>query len=72
MGKTVAKARGAANQSMTQEFTIGPGGTPLVPMDQTQAVLPFASDYGLLSRGPTWLSPTALPSGGTTAATTVS
>ena len=56
---TVAKARGSANQFVTREFTIGPGGITLVPMDQAQAlpVLPFQSYYGLLSRAPTRLSP---------------
>src|SRR5919108_451982 len=60
---TVAKARGSANQFVTREFTIGPGGITLVPMDQAQAVpvLPFSSYYGLLSRAPTRLSPSVLP-----------
>jgi circadian clock protein KaiC len=62
---TVAKARGSANQFVTREFTIGPGGIALVPMDQAQAlpVLPFQSYYGLLSRAPTRHSPTVLPNG---------
>jgi circadian clock protein KaiC len=62
---TVAKARGSANQFVTREFTIGPGGISLVPVDQAQAlpVLPFSSYYGLLSRAPTRLSPTVLPNG---------
>ena len=61
---TVAKARGSANQFVTREFTIGPGGITLVPEDAAQAlpILPFASYYGLLSRAPTRLSP-ALPRG---------
>ena len=68
---TVAKARGSANQFVTREFTIGPGGITLVPVDEAQAlpVLPFPSYYGLLSRAPTRLSPTVLP-GGTHAAAT--
>jgi circadian clock protein KaiC len=68
---TVAKARGSANQFVTREFTIGPGGITLVPVDQALAlpVLPFASYYGLLSRAPTRLSPTVLPNGTTAAAT---
>jgi circadian clock protein KaiC len=68
---TVAKARGSANQFVTREFTIGPGGIALVPVDQAQAlpVLPFASYYGLLSRAPTRLSPSVLPNGTNTAAT---
>jgi circadian clock protein KaiC len=68
---TVAKARGSANRFVTREFTIGPGGIALVPVDQTQAlpVLPFASYYGLLSRAPTRLSPTVLPDGRNAAAT---
>src|SRR5262245_47849914 len=59
---TVAKARGSANQFVTREFTIGPGGITLVPEDATQALplVPFQSYYGLLSRAPTRLSP-ALP-----------
>ena len=61
---TVAKARGSANQFVTREFTIGPGGITLVPVDAAVAlpVLPFQSYYGLLSRAPTRLSP-ALPRG---------
>jgi circadian clock protein KaiC len=61
---TVAKARGSANQFVTREFTIGPGGMSLVPEDTAAAlpILPFASYYGLLSRAPTRLSPT-LPRG---------
>jgi circadian clock protein KaiC len=68
---TVVKARGSAHQFVTREFTIGPGGIALVPVDQAQAlpVLPFASYYGVLSRAPTRLSPTVLP-GGTHAAAT--
>jgi circadian clock protein KaiC len=56
---TVAKARGSANQFVTREFTIGPGGITLMPEDAAQAlpVLPFQSYYGLLSRAPTRLSP---------------
>jgi len=61
---TVAKARGSANQFVTREFTIGPGGIILVPEDAAVAlpILPFQSYYGLLSRAPTRLSP-ALPRG---------
>src|SRR5262249_13851008 len=64
---TVAKARGSANQFVTREFTIGPGGISLVPVDQARAlpILPFQSYYGLLSRAPTRLAPTVLPGGGT-------
>src|SRR5207244_10103127 len=49
---TVAKARGSANQFVTREFTVGPGGITLVPVDKASAlpVLPFASYYVLLSR----------------------
>src|SRR5919197_1966283 len=63
---TVAKARGSANQFVTREFTIGPGGISLVPVDQAQVlpVLPFQNYYGLLSRAPTRLSPSVLPDGG--------
>jgi circadian clock protein KaiC len=70
---TVAKARGSANQFVTREFTIGPGGFSLVPMDQAQAlpVLPFSSYYGLLSRAPMRLSATVLPAGRNAAATRV-
>ena len=68
---TVAKARGSANQFVTREFTIGPGGISLVPVDEAQAlpVLPFSSYYGLLSRAPTRLSPSVLPDGGNATAT---
>jgi circadian clock protein KaiC len=68
---TVAKARGSANQFVTREFTIGPGGISLVPVDQARAlpVLPFASYYGLLSRAPTRLSPEVLSDGRHAAAT---
>jgi circadian clock protein KaiC len=70
---TVAKARGSANRFVTREFTIGPGGIALVPVDQAQAlpVLPFQSYYGLLSRAPTRLSPDVLPDGRRAAATGV-
>jgi circadian clock protein KaiC len=70
---TVAKARGSANQFATREFTIGPGGISLVPVDESRAlpVLPFQSYYGLLSRAPTRLSPAVLPAGGTVAAAAV-
>jgi circadian clock protein KaiC len=63
---TVAKVRGSANQFVTREFTIGPGGFVLVPVDQAKAlpILPFSSYYGLLSRAPTRLSPEVLPGGG--------
>jgi circadian clock protein KaiC len=56
---TVAKARGSANQFITREFTIGPGGITILPEDASAAlpVLPFQSYYGLLSRAPTRLSP---------------
>jgi circadian clock protein KaiC len=71
---TVAKARGSPNQFVTREFTIGPGGISLVPVDQAKQlpVLPFQSYYGLLSRAPTRLSPAVLPGGGTVPATGVS
>jgi len=61
---TVAKARGSAHQFVTREFTIGPGGISLVPVDDAAALpaLPFQSYYGLLSRAPTRLSPN-LPRG---------
>jgi len=62
---TVAKARGSANQFVTREFTIGPGGISLVPVDEAQAlpILPFQSYYGLLSRTPMRFSPAVLPDG---------
>ena len=64
---TVAKARGSANQFVTREFTIGPGGITLVPEDAAVAlpILPFQSYYGLLSRAPTRLR-SALPRGSLT------
>jgi circadian clock protein KaiC len=60
---TVAKARGSAHQSVTREFTIGPGGITLVPVDESTAlpVLPFQSYYSLLSRAPTRMSPNLSP-----------
>jgi circadian clock protein KaiC len=66
----VAKARGSANQFVTREFTIGPGGITLVPVDASVAlpVLPFQSYYGLLSRAPTRLSP-RLPRNGEASST---
>src|SRR6202047_5716 len=56
---TVAKARGSEHQFVTREFTIGPGGISLLPMEEGKAlpVLPFQSYYGLLSRAPARLSP---------------
>src|SRR6202047_3810718 len=56
---TVAKARGSEHQFVTREFTIGPGGISLVPLEEGKGlpVLPFQSYYGLLSRAPTRLSP---------------
>src|SRR5271166_2069566 len=62
---TVAKARGSEHQFITREFTIGPGGISLLPMQEGKGlpVLPFQSYYGLLSRAPTRLSPN-LPRGG--------
>jgi circadian clock protein KaiC len=70
---TVAKARGSANQFVTREFTIGPGGISLVPLDQAPPlpILPFQSYYGLLSRAPTRLSPAVLPGRANVAATGV-
>jgi circadian clock protein KaiC len=67
---TVAKARGSGNQFVTREFTIGPGGITLVPVDAAQElpVLPFQSYYGLLSRAPTRFSPFVLPAGAPVAA----
>lgn len=69
---TVVKARGSSNQFVTREFTIGPGGISLVPVDAAKAlpVLPFASYYGLLSRAPTRLSPDVLPGDGAKMAAT--
>jgi circadian clock protein KaiC len=56
---TVAKTRGSEHQFVTREFTIGPGGISLLPMEEGKGlpVLPFQSYYGLLSRAPTRLSP---------------
>lgn len=66
---TVAKSRGSSNQFATREFTIGPGGITVAPVDPTKAlpVLPFQSYYGLLSRAPMRLSPSILPSSGNAA-----
>jgi len=62
---TVAKARGSEHEFVTREYTIGPGGISLLPMEEGKALpaLPFQSYYGLLSRAPTRLSPN-LPRGG--------
>src|SRR5271169_1367608 len=56
---TVAKARGSQHEFVTREYTIGPGGISLLPMEEGKALpsLPFQSYYGLLSRAPTRLSP---------------
>jgi circadian clock protein KaiC len=69
---TVVKARGSANQFSTREFTIGPGGITLLPVEEglQLPVLPFQSYYGLLSRAPTRLSPRVLPGGGSNLAAT--
>src|SRR6202171_4046499 len=56
---TVAKARGSEHEFATREYTIGPGGLSLLPLEEGKAlpVLPFQSYYGLLSRAPARLSP---------------
>src|SRR5271167_160450 len=56
---TVAKARGSEHEFVTREYTIGPGGISLLPIEEGKALpaLPFQSYYGLLSRAPTRLSP---------------
>ena len=66
---TVAKARGSEHEFVTREYTIGPGGISLLPMEEGKGlpVLPFQSYYGLLSRAPARLSPD-LPRGGEGAA----
>lgn len=48
---TVVKARGSAHQFTTREFSIGPGGLDLLPVDESSALprLPFQSYYGLTS-----------------------
>jgi circadian clock protein KaiC len=63
---TVVKARGSAHQFVTREYRIGPGGIRLLPEDETLglSVLPFQRYYGVLSRGPTRLSPDFERSGG--------
>jgi circadian clock protein KaiC len=62
---TVAKARGSEHEFVTREYTIGPGGISLLPMEEGKGlpVLPFQSYYGLLSRAPTRLSPDLQRSG---------
>jgi len=67
---TVAKARGSANQFVTREFSIGPGGFDLLPIDMTQPLhpAPFANYYSLLSRAPTRLTPDMMNGGGKQAA----
>jgi hypothetical protein len=46
---TVAKARGSEHEFVTREYTIGPGGISLLPMEEGKALpaLPFQSYYGL-------------------------
>src|ERR1700676_2049277 len=63
---TVAKARGSEHEFVTREYTIGPGGITLVPIEKGKAlpVLPFQRYYGLLSRAPTRLSPDLPRTGG--------
>jgi circadian clock protein KaiC len=63
---TVAKARGSANQFVTREFSIGPGGFELLPIDMTQPLqpVPFANYYSLLSRAPTRLTSDMMNGGG--------
>src|SRR6266550_1128707 len=60
---TVAKARGSEHEFVTREYTIGPGGISLLPMEEGEAlpVLPFQRYYGLLSRAPSRLSPDLPP-----------
>jgi circadian clock protein KaiC len=60
---TVAKARGSEHEFVTREYTIGPGGISLLPIEEgkTLPALPFQSYYGLLSRAPTRLSPDLPP-----------
>lgn len=60
---TVAKARGSEHEFVTREYTIGPGGITLLPLEAGKIlpVLPFQSYYGLLSRAPTRLSPDLPP-----------
>ena len=62
---TVAKARGSEHEFVTREFTIGPGGIRLLPLEEgkTLPTLPFQSYYGLLSRAPTRISPASPPGG---------
>jgi circadian clock protein KaiC len=62
---TVAKARGSEHEFVTREYTIGPGGISLVPIEKGKPlpVLPFQNYYGLLSRAPARHSPD-LPRGG--------
>src|SRR5713226_5743209 len=62
---TVAKARGSEHEFVTREYTIGPGGISLLPMEEGKAlpVLPFQSYYGLLSRAPNPASPDLQRSG---------
>jgi circadian clock protein KaiC len=63
---TVAKSRGSAHRFLTREYTIGPGGLSVLPVDEGAALpaLPFLRFYNLLSRAPTRLSPDVLPGGG--------
>src|SRR5207244_13455797 len=51
---TVAKARGSEHQFITHEYTIGPGGISLLPLQDGRGLpeRPFQSSYGLLSRAP--------------------
>jgi circadian clock protein KaiC len=62
---TVAKARGSEHEFVTREYTIGPGGINLQPVEEgkTLPVQPFQSYYGLLSRAPARRSPDVRPGG---------
>jgi circadian clock protein KaiC len=55
----VVKARGCKHQCDTREFTIGPGGITLIPVDKgaNQSALSMESYSSILSRAPTRVSP---------------
>lgn len=56
---SIVKARGCKHELDTREFTVGPGGITLLPLDKDAELpaLPIESYSSLLSRAPTRLSP---------------
>jgi circadian clock protein KaiC len=61
---SVVKARGCKHEFDTREFTIGPGGITLLPLNKSVelSAQPIESYSSVLSRAPTRLSPGRAPS----------